>query len=103
MKLSLLVRQGKQPVELRKSGPVLDFAQVWKPRGERLEMLLFKVLHAADEKGTFGADSLELRAVLPEFVAHVVPLVESHLRKPAPAELAAEWLWLRHLLLLLWR
>ena len=92
MKLSLLVRQGEQSIKLGKSRPVLHFAQVWKPRGERLKMLRFQVLYATDEKGAFGADSLELGAVLPKLVAHMIPLIERHLRKPAPAELAAEWL-----------
>ena len=58
MQLSLLIRQEKEPVELSKAWPELDFAQVREPRGKRLEMLLFQVLHAADEKGTFGADGL---------------------------------------------
>mmetsp|Transcript_19994 Transcript_19994/g.52588 ORF Transcript_19994/g.52588 Transcript_19994/m.52588 type:complete len:219 (-) Transcript_19994:310-966(-) len=95
--LPLLVGEHEQPVELVERRTVFHAAHASETHRERLQVLGLQVLHTADKQSALRTARLEFRVVLPEFVAHMIALVQCHLRKPATAELAHDWLWLwRH-------
>ena len=71
---------------------MLHAAHVGKAHSERLQVLRLQLRNASNEKRTLCAARLELGVIAPELVAHVVALVERHLRKPTAAELADDGL-----------
>jgi hypothetical protein len=98
LRLALFIREHEETIELSSSAAMLDAAHVGKAHCKRLQMVRLQVLNAADEEGTLSTARLKLRVVRPKLIAHVVALVQGHLRQPSAAELANDGLWWRVLL-----
>jgi len=80
LRLPLLISGHEQAIELDKRAAMFDATHFRKAQRERLQMFGLEVVHAANQKRTLRPARLKFFVVRPELVAHVIALVQRHLR-----------------------